>query len=53
LWKSFAFITRYGHQSLDDVLDLEEYERDRYMVALGELITEENSSGRNMTNTEG
>lgn len=53
LWKQLAFITRYGHQSLEDALELEDDDRNSYMDALAELISEENKSGRSLTNTGG
>jgi hypothetical protein len=44
LWKALAFITRYGHQRIEDALDLDETDRLHYMKALGQLIAEENKS---------
>ncbi len=43
LWKAFAFIARYGHQKLEDVLDLDRFDREIFMTALAGLIKQENS----------
>lgn len=42
IWKQVAFITRYGGQDLDYVLQMDRIDSWKYMNALAELISEEN-----------
>jgi len=41
-WKRLAFVTRYGHQPLNDVMNMPTSDLQDYTEALGELIGEEN-----------
>ena len=44
LWMRMAFITRYGHVSLSEALDLEGGDAQQYMSALAQLLKEEKTS---------
>jgi len=41
-----AYVTRYGHQSVADVLDWSVETMDRYHDALSRLVRRENDSGK-------
>lgn len=53
IWRMAAFLGRYGHQSVDVILQMPIRDAAKLMNAVGDLIREENDGMRSRMETDG